>query len=155
MFPEGSYNTKTDTDINLDAFSLILFHSILNYTLKWWKLNEFHLRDKTTLSNLCIRTDLLKYFTLKNPLNTPIQKETTRSHDKLCRVLRATTLTHLASINTRRLNSDYIYLICIFHPPLGHINYKQFLMDRCYLKTKEWSKIQQKLEINLGVFFNV
>ena len=64
MFPEGSYNTKTDTDINLDAFSLILFHSILNYTLP--------------------------YFTLKNPLNTPIQKETTRSHDKLCRVLRVT-----------------------------------------------------------------
>ena len=56
-------------------------------------------------------------------------------------------------INTRRLNSDYIYLICIFHPPLGHINYKRFLMDRCYLKKKEWSKIQQKLEINLGVFF--
>ena len=58
-------------------------------------------------------------------------------------------------INRCRLSSNCPYFICIFHPPFWthRINYKRFLMDRCYLKKKEWSKIQQKLEINLGVFF--
>ena len=44
--------------------------------------------------------DILKFFTLMNPLNTPIQNETTRSHCKLRRrrVLLVTTLTHPACI---------------------------------------------------------
>ena len=57
-------------------------------------------------------------------------------------------------INRCRLSSNCPYLICIFHPPFWthRINYKQFWMDRGYLKEKEWLKIQQKLEINRGVF---
>ena len=56
-------------------------------------------------------------------------------------------------INRCRLSSNCPYLICIFHPPFRthRINYKQFWMDRCYLKENEWLKIQQKLEINRGV----